>query len=406
MYNHYAMTNNKELVQQLNQLIHMEWIKNQRIEEILVELKAVLESNELSIDNKDLIYVPMNPLIKEAKDLWWAEAVAFGYNVLGTLFVNSLTQNTLALSLAWPVIEKIWFFLWEYAKAVIEHKKTWKAIKQWFKENISNGLKNLLVDIWVHDTIYTSLMAYWLSNNMFDAWLLSIFSFLIALPPAILMKYSGNELSYHIQKNLTKLNGFDREKYYESRFIFNNPHQSESIFEETANTFWLSNHNLSTYHDTYFDHRILAFSDRKWTLKFREIQDHATDTSVSNLEIAHTLAKKDYLHKNGVYNFFYSSKEKWKKDLTWIELESILNKYPYRFFIKQAGKEVVFDRRIFHDHEVRITLDTIASPTNDAIKSVIEVKAYKDTKYLMEVMEYIMKKWNIRLTTQGKNDLL
>jgi hypothetical protein len=53
---------------------------------------------------------------------------------------------------------------------------------------------------------------------------------------------------------------------------------------------------------------------------------------------------------------------------------------------------VVFDRRIFHDHEVRITLDTIASPTNDAIKSVIEVKAYKDTKYLMEVMEYIMKK--------------
>jgi hypothetical protein len=24
----------------------------------------------------------------------------------------------------------------------------------------------------------------------------------------------------------------------------------------------------------------------------------------------------------------------------------------------------------------------------------------------MEVMEYIMKKWNIRLTTQGKNDLL
>jgi hypothetical protein len=49
-------------------------------------------------------------------------------------------------------------------------------------------------------------MAYGISNNMFDAWILSIISFFIALGPAIIMKYSGNELSYHIQKNLTKLN--------------------------------------------------------------------------------------------------------------------------------------------------------------------------------------------------------
>ena len=75
-----------------------------------------------------------------------------------------------------------------------------------------------------------------------------------------------------------------------------------------------------------------------------------------------------------------------------MEPETILNKYPYRTFIKQASKEVVFDRKIFYDNEVRLTLDNIISPTNDAIKSVIEVKAFKDTKYLMEVMEYIMKK--------------
>jgi hypothetical protein len=41
---------------------------------------------------------------------------------------------------------------------------------------------------------------------------------------------------------------------------------------------------------------------------------------------------------------------------------------------------------------VRITLDKIIAPTNDEIKSVIEVKAYKDTKQLMELMQFIMSK--------------
>lgn len=72
---------------------------------------------------------------------------------------------------------------------------------------------------------------------MFDARVLAIFSFLIALPPAILVKYSGNELFYHIQKHLTKLNGLEREKYYEARFIFNNHQKPFSIFEETADKF-------------------------------------------------------------------------------------------------------------------------------------------------------------------------
>jgi hypothetical protein len=51
------------------------------------------------------------------------------------------------------------------------------------------------------------------------------------------MKYSGNELLYHIQKNYTKLHGFEREKYYEARFIVNNHHNPEDIFNTTAEKF-------------------------------------------------------------------------------------------------------------------------------------------------------------------------
>ncbi|MFZ2151365.1 MAG: hypothetical protein WAZ12_01245 [Candidatus Absconditicoccaceae bacterium] len=400
------MNNSIELINNLDVLIQSKGIKDQQIQQILLQLKEILEVEEPSLNQDDLIYVPMNQLVKEAKDLGGAEAMAFGYNVLGTLAVNSFTQNTLTLAVAGPVIEKIGFFFREYIKAVKEHKRTGKPIPQGFKENLSNGLKNLLVDIGIHDTIYTGLMAYGLSNQMFDARILAIFSFLIALPPAILVKYSGNELFYHIQKHLTKLNGLEREKYYEARFIFNNHQKPVSIFEETADKFGLSNYNMSTYHDKYFDHRIAAFSGRKGTLKFREIEDSVTGDKVSNLEIAHTLAKKDYLSKNGVYNFFYSSKEKGKKDLTGMDAEGLFRKFPYRFIIKKPSKEVSFEREIFFDDEVRITFDKITAPTNDSIKSVIEVKAYKDTKHLMEVMQFIMGKGNIRLTTQGKNELL
>jgi len=80
-------------------------------------------------------------------------------------------------------------------------------------------------------------MAYGISNQMFDARVLAIFSFLIALPPAILMKYSGNELLYYLQKNYTKLHGFDREKYYEARFILNNHHDPQSLFLQAADKF-------------------------------------------------------------------------------------------------------------------------------------------------------------------------
>ncbi len=86
--------------------------------------------------------------------------------------------------------------------------------------------------------------------------------------------------------------------------------------------------------------------------------------------------------------------------------EELLKKFPYKHIIKNPGKEIVFDRQILYDNELRITLDKIISPTNDNLKSVMELKVYKDKKHLMEAMEYIMKTQKVRLTTHGKNQLL
>jgi len=51
-------------------------------------------------EEKDFIYIPMNPLLKEAVDLGGAEMAAGVYNVLGTAFVSAFTKKTVTLALA------------------------------------------------------------------------------------------------------------------------------------------------------------------------------------------------------------------------------------------------------------------------------------------------------------------
>ena len=94
-----------------------------------------------------------------------------------------------------------------------------------------------MVDIVVHDSIYTTTMAYGLSNGLMDAWILSIVSFFIALPPAILVKHTGNELLHFLQKSLSKFHGFKREKYYEARFLMDNTTSSKQLFEQIGKEF-------------------------------------------------------------------------------------------------------------------------------------------------------------------------
>lgn len=67
--------------------------------------------------------------------------------------------------------------------------------------------------------------------------MLSFVSFLIALPPAIFIKYSGNELLYILQKQFSKAYGFKREHYYEARFIVNDHRDPKEIFETIGKNF-------------------------------------------------------------------------------------------------------------------------------------------------------------------------
>jgi hypothetical protein len=135
------------------------------------------------------------------------------------------------------VIEKIGFFIREAIKAYRTHKKQGTEFSKEFKANLSNGVKNLIIDITIHDSIYTTVMAYGLSHDILGPTHLSFVSFLIALPPAILIKYSGNELLYVLQKQYSRMYGFQWQNYYEARFIVNDYRDPKQLFESIGKEF-------------------------------------------------------------------------------------------------------------------------------------------------------------------------
>jgi len=116
---------------------------------------------------------------------------------------------------------------------------------------------------------------------------------------------------------------------------------------------------------------------------------------------------KKTLGRNGLYNYFYTRKEKGRKEISTQEITDLINKFPYKNLIKTPINQISFKREVTYGPEVRVTLDTITKSTGDnLLKNVIEVKVYNDRKALMEVMKFVMNKGHLKLTTYGKNDLL
>ncbi|GHV26295.1 hypothetical protein FACS1894176_06740 [Bacteroidia bacterium] len=124
------------------------------------------------------------------------------------------------------------------------------------------------------------------------------------------------------------------------------------------------------------------------------------------MEITHLLPTKK-TEKNSIFNFYYSKKEKGRKDISKENIDTLIQKFPYNKSISSKSKQISFSREVYFDKEIRITLDTITSIVNGpTLTYVMEVKVYKDINALIKVMEYIISKGNKHLTTYGKYDLI
>jgi adenylate cyclase class IV len=339
----------------------------------------------------DLIYVPMNPFVKETLDFGGAEMVAGVYNVAGTAASHLLTSNPLALSLSGPVIEKAGFFCWEAIKAV---KKTdGQSYFKRLKGRLNSGIANLLTDIVVHDSAYTAMMCYGLSNNVASPEALSFFSFLAALPPAIFAKHYGSEIMHSLVKQYSRIDGFKWEKYYESRFIIGGAKDPRQIFEKISNSLNLGNYSKVSCNDQYYEHKIPAFSDRASIVRVRE-------TGKRNLEIGYLLSKRRTPSRMSEFNYFFNMKEKGTKQLS--ESEEPRLRWPLK--IKAKGKKIEFEREIMHDDEIRVDLDKVRSNGSDVY--ILEFKTWKDIDRLCDAMKLVLRGgYCVRTTTMPKSAL-
>jgi hypothetical protein len=53
----------------------------------------------------------------------------------------------------------------EAIKAYRTHRKEGTKFSKEFKANLANGVKNLIIDITIHDTIYSAAMVYGLTHD-------------------------------------------------------------------------------------------------------------------------------------------------------------------------------------------------------------------------------------------------
>ena len=121
----------------------------------------------------------------------------------------------------------------------------------------------------------------------------------------------------------------------------------------------------------------------------------------------HVLPTKKSPDKNSLYNYFYSRKEKGRKDISKQTMADFRDKFPYKNLIKTPTKQISFEREVVYGPELRVTLDTILRSTRESLlEHVIELKVYNDRQALMEAMKFMMNKGNLKLTTYGKHDLL
>lgn len=329
-----------------------------------------------------LIEVSKNPFLMELKDFGGAEAVAGITNVAATGLVHLLTANPMALTLAGPVLEKAGFFGWEAIKAIGQENYL-TALKQ----SIRNGMGNLAADICVHDPMYVALMAYGVSNDVAAPEVLSLLSFLAALPAAAGMKYVVGEGLHFLGK---KRSGFEWEKFYESRFLCED--DPERVIDGLSRHFVLDNADEREYKDQYRTCRMPSFSGRLPRVRERTIEER------TNLELIYTLNKRES-PEDSEWNYFVTRKEKGRMPID--------RKHGW-YIRRQIGEpttRVKFNRESVYGDELRACMDTVLLGGEE--KHVLELKVYRDTKMLCEAIQMLrMDGYKVRATTQPKDALI
>jgi adenylate cyclase class IV len=358
------------------------------------------------------INVPGNPFWNVFKRFGRDEAIAMIINVLGTAGLAFVTTNIFLLSMIGPIIEKIGFFPAHIKEALEVYNTTPEKRRKsrlfYVKKAFKNGSKSLLEDILVHDPIYIILLLVGL--KLYPAtpvWMLSAFSFVVAVIMVSGLEVSFTEWQYLRFKNKLKKCGFGFENYYESRFLISTIKNPNKVIKDLAKEFNLSDIRTMHYQDIYYSNKLPEFSGRTAKVRLRR----RTDTPKSwmqTAQITYTRATEISKRKPDQCRYFPIRKEKMYAFMKYKMPKSIgqIKNSAVRSLLKKAcdteqPQKVNFVRTVAYNEELLISTDKVHG--NNPFY-LLEIKTYKDTNLLKEAMRYVMRELPVVQTTHGKSD--
>ena len=213
-----------------------------------------------------LIRLPGSPFWNVFKRFGRDEAIALLVSIAGTILVSFFTASTVILAFAGPIIEKIGFFPAHIYEAVVLYRSTPIAERKSFAKYLSGAFKDgsvsLAEDIFVHDPIYV-LLFLWLSlYSGIPLWLITAFSFVVAVAIVAGLEVGLTEIRYMFFKKQLLGAGFGIDSYREARFFISSGKEAEVIIKKLETGFGLRVSERLEYHDTYFENTLPQFSGR------------------------------------------------------------------------------------------------------------------------------------------------
>ncbi len=361
--------------------------------------------------NKKSIHIPEHPYKTEITSFGRDEMAWLTVNTIWTAVIDYMLHNfpdvsewvrKSLLSVGWPVVEKIGFFIPHLVQWLIkQHKNKEKNIKKLLQETFSWWSETLIKDIFLHDPLYIWMM--YLGQEITPQTptvLLSFVSFISALLVVWMIKVWFDEGKFRYFCQTLQKRGFLQETYYEARIHINSSKEAEKIFEDILKEFSIEERNTREYNDTYYAPKDFKYLGGR-TARIRERIRKNIDEVLYTWQLLFTKPQEYKTKDYEQYRYFPIKKNKFAFKADSIqEVRNVLQ----IFQKQQEWKQVQFQRRYGNDpYWLLVTMDTLQQWANK--KYVIELKVHQDLDLLKEAIKKVLTDTSWEQHTHGKDDI-
>lgn len=360
---------------------------------------------------KSPIIIPEHPYKTEITSFGRDEMAWLAVNTIGTAIIDYMLKNfssmseqakKVTLSIWWPVVEKIWFFIPHLIKEIINQKKhNEKDMKKLLKSTLSWWSETLIKDLLLHDPLYIAMMYVGQETlPQTPTVLLSFVSFVSSLLVVWMVKVWYDEWKFKYFCHTLKMKWFLHESYYESRIHMHSFEEAEKIFESLMHEFDIDEKDTWEYNDTYYSPKPMKYLSGR-TARVRERTRSNLDETLHSWQLLFTKPREYKTKDIEQYRYFPIKKDKFAfKAASKEEVQATLSTYKHI----ENNKQVNFTRRYGNDPAwLLVTMDTLY--VWDEKKYVIELKVHKDLLLLKEAIKMVLTDTTWEQRTHGKDDL-